>query len=265
MSRQTRHSLSIRFALAAFLCGYWNSALAEAPDSETEDSIEARGDSLFRLGNYQAALDAYTRSRWKDTADGELHFKHFLACEFRGGDCRKEERLDFYYSEKAASPFLGVMQRYRLDRLEISSLGSGNWSVMRSDQWVSPAAFFELTGHEDLAGRARLRERAGLGLLVLGTAAALAAIGYWVVEGEDCQSPRDETGCRNLQTGSTVLSVAGIALGYGGFRMRSGRVVPESRAKEMAHAFNTKHLKRMIVDLPVFRRLETGLRDPELP
>lgn len=91
---------------------------------------------------------------WQDTSNAELLFKHFLACEFRGGDCREEKRLDFYYSEKTASPFTGVMETYLRDRLEISSTGAGNgWRVMRSGQWIPPAAFFKLTGDEDLEKR----------------------------------------------------------------------------------------------------------------
>jgi hypothetical protein len=261
MSRRTWYSISIPIALASLLCSLGSPTFAAVPDS-----MEVRGDSLFRAGKYQAALDAYTRVRWQDTSDSEILFKHFLACAFRGGDCRKEERLDFYYSEKTASPFTGVMEAYRRDRLEIFSTGPGEeWRAMRSGHWIPPAAFFRLTGYEDLANRARLREGVGLGLIALGTASALSGIGYWAVEGEDCTSPRDEAGCRELQTGSAVLGAAAVVLGYGGVRMRSSRVVPKGRAEEMAHGFNTRHLKRLIVDLPVFRRLETGLPAPDAP
>lgn len=101
-------------ALIIGLCG---------PAAGAGEYPEERADSLFRIGEYQAALEEYGLLRWKDRADAELVFKRFLACEFRGGDCGKEERLDIYYAEKAGSPFLGIMDVYLRGRLIVSLLG----------------------------------------------------------------------------------------------------------------------------------------------
>lgn len=248
MSRQSWYSLSICYALASLFFSIGRPVFADTPDSS-----QASGDSLFRAGKYQAALDVYTRLRWQDTSDAELLFKHFLACEFRGGDCREEKRLDFYYSEKTASPYTDVMEAYLRNRLELISIGAGKgWRVMRSGKWIPPVEFFKLTGDEDLAKRTRIREGVGFGLIALGTISGLSVIGYWAVEGEDCHSPRDEAGCRELQTGSAVLGAAAIVLGYCGLRMQSKRLVPKARAEEIAHSFNSRYLKRLIVDLPLF-------------
>lgn len=226
------------------------------------DPLEFRADSLFRMGRYQAALEAYEELRWKDTADAGLIFKHFLACEFRGGDCRKEERMDMYYAEKTGSPYLEVMGVFLRERLSVMRSGPrGSWSAFRAGKWISSAEFLESVGRADLARRNRLSDRTGLGLILLGAAGALTAVGSWAVAGGDCSTPRDETGCRNLQLGSGALLLAGIGLGYSGTRIKGGRPVPMAEAGALADHFNAMRLKRMILDLPLFRRLETGV-DP---
>src|ERR1044072_7227376 len=84
-------------------------------------ALQAQGDSLFHIGEYQASLAAYSQARAADTADADLLFKHFLACEFRGGECGSESRTHLRYSERMASPYTGIIRDYLQERWTVSA------------------------------------------------------------------------------------------------------------------------------------------------